>query len=82
MPGIVGKVFTAVGNVFGYGTEHEKNKNIRYYHKQIKRLRKAKGYAQDFIEVDERLETETDIDLSKALEKQKAYFKKKFRDID
>jgi len=67
---------------FDFIKEKEKNRNVIYYQKQIKRLRKLKGYAQDFIEVDELIENEKDRKKLSKLKRLKEKYKIKFRDLD
>jgi len=79
---IIRPIVKTVGKIFGFASEHEKNVNVRYYIKQIRRLRKAKGFAQNVFELEDLIRAEKD---SKKIAKMKDLifkYKRLFRRID
>ena len=71
----------AVAEFFGFLKVREKTRNVRYYQKTIKRMRRKLEYADKYLDADELLSLEKDAKKRKLLLNIKSKSKKSFRKI-
>lgn len=78
----IGSLMGLAENGAEYVAEREKNLSIRALLKENKRLRKAKGYAQDYFECEDRLLIEDNPKKIERVKRKMKARKARFREID